>query len=271
VRSLDAADLIVIAGRTLGIGTDAALAQLDVAATQAALAMAGTGRRAAGVTRGLHQPDAGRAAIAAACVRLMHALLSQHAFPENNAQVATAAGLQFLSLNGWQADLEPPATAAVVIEALASGQLAPDAAAAWLTPRLSPARPGPLARPARLTPARRLRRGVGVGTGTRAPRRPSTPRATGGRRLAASVLLAIALSGVGILAAACSRVAMPPAAPAGGNPPAVTVCPSPPAAKSLPGRPASAVSVTPVSVTPASVSSVPDAPARSGVEVGQNC
>ena len=38
---LDAADLVVIAARTLGIGSDAALASMDVKAAQAALAEAG--------------------------------------------------------------------------------------------------------------------------------------------------------------------------------------------------------------------------------------
>jgi hypothetical protein len=206
VRSLDAADLVVIAGRTLGIGTDAALAQLDITAAQAALAEAGTASR---------EPSAAaagdRAAAAAACARLVHALLSHRAFPRHCEQVAVAAGLQFLSLNGWQADLDPPATAAVVVEALAAGQLAPDAVAAWLAPRLS------LARPIRLAPVPVSRRG------TWAPRRRSAPRVPVGR-LVASALLAVTVSGVGVLAAACSRAPDVPAAPAGVAPAAITAC-----------------------------------------------
>ena len=38
--ALDAADLVVIAGRTIGIGTDAALDQMDIAAAQDAPAEA---------------------------------------------------------------------------------------------------------------------------------------------------------------------------------------------------------------------------------------
>jgi hypothetical protein len=200
VRSLDAADLVVIAGRILGIGTDAALAQLDVTAAQAALAEADPWQdlRTAHLVGALD-----RAAVAAACVRLVHALLSHRAFLRHGEQVAVAAGLQFLSLNGWQADLDPPATAAVVVEALAAGQLAPDAAAAWLAPRLSPARP------LRLAPAPVSRRGAW------APRRLSVRRVPVGR-LVASTLLAVTVSGVGVLAAACSR--------APDVPPAVTTC-----------------------------------------------
>jgi hypothetical protein len=37
---LDVADLVLIAGRTLGLGTDGALLQLDIPAAQAALAEA---------------------------------------------------------------------------------------------------------------------------------------------------------------------------------------------------------------------------------------
>ena len=40
MTALDPADLVVIAGRALGIGTDAALARMDIAAAQDALAAA---------------------------------------------------------------------------------------------------------------------------------------------------------------------------------------------------------------------------------------
>jgi prophage maintenance system killer protein len=122
VITLDVADLVVIAGQTLGIGTDAALGQLDVAAAQAALTEARLTGRA--IT------DQDTAAVAG--IRLMHALLRHRPFALHGERVAVAAGLQFLSLNGWRADLDPPATAAVVVEALACGQLSPVSAAAWL-------------------------------------------------------------------------------------------------------------------------------------------
>lgn len=221
MRSLDAADLVVIAGRTLGIGTDAALAQLDVTAAQAALAEAGTARQELSAVAA-----ADRAAVAAACAALVHALLSHRAFPRHGEQVAVAAGLQFLSLNGWQADLNPPATAAVVVEALASGRLTPDDAAAWLSPRLS------LARHTRLTPVPVSRRGAGT------PRRLSAPRVPAGR-LVASALLAVTVSSVAMLAAACSRAPDVPAAPAGGVP-AATACARSHGVEYLPYRSASA-------------------------------
>jgi hypothetical protein len=79
----------------------------------------------------------GRVAAAAAFTRLVHGLLRHPPFPGHSHQVAAAAGLQFLAVNGWQADLDPRA-AAIVVQGLASGQLTPDQAAAWLLPRLSP-------------------------------------------------------------------------------------------------------------------------------------
>jgi len=127
VITLDVADLVVIGGRTLGIGSDSALSQIDVAAAQAALAEA---RLKSGVI--VDQDTA-----AAAGIGLMHALLRHRPFPRHAAQIAVAAGLQFLSLNGWRADLDPPAAAAVVVEALACGRLSPVSAAAWLSPRLA--------------------------------------------------------------------------------------------------------------------------------------
>jgi hypothetical protein len=195
VIALDAADLVVIAGRTLGIGTDAALAQLDIPAAEKALAEAALS--GSGVP-GADLPDP--AAAAAAGIGLVSALLRHRPFPHRGQQVAVAAGLQFLSLNGWRADLDPPATAVVVVEALASGRLAPDDAAAWLSPRLSPVRS------ARRAPAAAVSR--------RRDRPPSMPRPRArGNRAVAGAVLAVAVGGAALLATACSRAAEAPAAP----------------------------------------------------------
>jgi hypothetical protein len=193
VIALDAADLVVIAGRTIGIGTDAALDQMDIAAAQDALAEA-------------RPPGAefpGRGAAATAGAGLVLALLRHQPFPGHAQQVAVAAGLQFLSLNGWRADLNPPATAVVVVEALASGRLAPGDAAAWLAPRLSRTRRAVRA------PSAAARSGRGVPVPLPAARVPV------GRALVGGVL-AVAVTGVTLLAGACSRGPDLPAAPVGG-------------------------------------------------------
>ncbi len=198
---LDAADLVVIAGRTIGIGTDAALDQMDIAAAQDALAEA-------------RPPGAefpGRAAVATAGAGLVLALLRHRPFPEQAQQVAVAAGLQFLSLNGWRADLNPPATAAVVVEALASGQLAPGDAAAWLAPRLSRARHARRMPRAARVPRTAARSGAGRPSSFRAGH-PPVPVG----RAVAGALLAVSVTGVTLLAAACSRGPDVPAAPSGG-------------------------------------------------------
>jgi hypothetical protein len=205
VTTLDVADLVVIAGRALDIGADAALAQIDVAAAEAALAEAWP----AGPQPGAAFLD--RAATAAAGVGLVHALLRHRPFPWRGEEVAVAAGLQFLALNGWQADLDPPATAAVVVEALASGQLSPDNAAAWLSPRLSPgiaarARRAPMrVPPPSLRPLRAL---------------PVAGVSAVGRMLVSAVL-AITVGGLALLATACSHGPAAPAAHQGGRPSAV--------------------------------------------------
>jgi prophage maintenance system killer protein len=209
VTALDAADLVVIAGRTLGIGTDVALARMDIAAAQDALAEA----RPTGQRLGTELRD--RAAAAAAGVGLVRALLRHRPFPEHGQQVAVAAGLQFLSLNGWRADLNPAATAAVVVEALASGRLTADDAAAWLSPRLSPARgAGPVRRTVR--PVRRTVRAPSTGLTPR--RRRPAARVPAGRAVAGA-LLTVAVAGAALLAAACSRAPDVPASPA-----SVTTC-----------------------------------------------
>ena len=200
--ALDTADLVVIAGRTIGIGADAALDQMDIGAAQDALTEARP--------PGAKFPD--RADVATAGAGLVLALLRHRPFPVQAQQVAVAAGLQFLSLNGWRADLNPPATAAVVVEALASGQLTPGDAAAWLAPRLSRARH-----------ARRMPRAGRVPRATRVPRtaarsgagRPASLRAVRVpvARAVAGALLTVSVAGVTLLAAACSRGPDVPAAP----------------------------------------------------------
>jgi prophage maintenance system killer protein len=131
VTALDVADLVVIAGQVLGTGPRAALDQLDLAAAQAALAEAEPAQD--GLASSGPADDAGLAAAV-----LMHAMLRHHPFPGHAPQLAVAAALQFLALNGWQADLDPPGAALVVVEGLASGQLSPADAGAWLSARLSP-------------------------------------------------------------------------------------------------------------------------------------
>jgi len=163
--TLDVADLAVIAGHVLGISPGAALDRLDLAAAQAALAEtevvetgpAETGPADGGPADGRPadgRPADGRPADAAlAATVLIRALLRYRPFPDRSQQVAVASGLQFLALNGWQADLDPPRATVMVIEGLASGQLSPADAAAWLLPRLSSSAP-----PAREKPMRtRLR------------------------------------------------------------------------------------------------------------------
>ncbi len=197
---LDTAGLVVIAGQVLGIGTDAALARIDLPAARAALAEAA--RAEAGPLR------PGRDAAAGACARLIHALLRHRPFPRQAEQVAVAAGLQYLSLNGWRADLDPPATAAVVVEALASGRLSPADAATWLSGRLSPR---PAARARLLLPRiRELARRVPRPS----LRRPHPIPARTRVRALASLMLTVTFGGLALLAAACaSGPSAPPAHP----------------------------------------------------------
>jgi hypothetical protein len=201
VIALDAADLVVIAGRTLGIGADAALDRMDIAAAQEALAEA----RPPGREPGREFP--GRADAATAGAELMRALLRHPPFPARAQPVAVAAGLQLFSLNGWRADLDPPATAVVVVEALASGQLSAADAAAWFEPRLTPARR--TVGSTRRAPVARSR------SGSRRPAALPAARVPAGW-VAAGALLTVAVTGFTLLAAACSRGPAAPASPAGG-------------------------------------------------------
>jgi hypothetical protein len=145
VFELDCADLVVIAGRVRGVDPGAALDQVDLAAARAALAAAKPPEAKLTET-GPAEP--GRAA-----VLLIRALLRHRPFPDQNERVAVAAALQFLALNGWRADLDPPEATVVVIEGLAASQVTPADAAAWLSARLSPYS----APPAKEAPMRTMR------------------------------------------------------------------------------------------------------------------
>jgi prophage maintenance system killer protein len=152
VTSLDVADLVVIGGRVLGIGSGAALERVDTQAAETALAQAPVA---------LSLPDS--YAAAAACAHLMSGLLQHPPFPGHRERVAVAVGLQFLAVNGWRADLDPPQVAAIVVQCLASGRIEPDDMAGWLAARLS----APAARGIRMPhplhgPARRACGGAGM-------------------------------------------------------------------------------------------------------------
>jgi hypothetical protein len=220
--TLDLADIVVIAGRVIGIDADAALALADIAAAQDALTQA----RSEGHDRA---SSSDRVCVAEAGIGLVHALLRHRPFPPHGEQVAVAAGLQLLSLNGWRADLEPPAAAAVAVEALASGRLRPADAVAWLEPRLSPVSAfGPRAPRSRAHRSRASRSRASHSRASRsrashsrahrsglAPARVPlagfqslrtlrVARLTAGRMLV-SAMLALALGGLALLATACSR------------------------------------------------------------------
>ena len=122
--ALGLADLVIIASRTLKLDTGQVLDLLDTAAAGHALAQAQ--RR--------HEPGdpASRAAA------LLHALVHQQPLRHGNQQVALAAMLQFLALNGWDVEPEPPGPIAAVIADIAAGTLSTKDLADWLAPRLRP-------------------------------------------------------------------------------------------------------------------------------------
>ncbi|HKB30787.1 MAG TPA: hypothetical protein VKD26_08120, partial [Streptosporangiaceae bacterium] len=125
--SLDVAALIVVAGRVLRLDTGATLDVLDVPAAEAALAEAvptaggctdaalGDAALAAG------RPGGDAAVLSTTAAGLLHALIRHRPFRRGNEQVAVAATLQFLAVNGWQADLDPPLAATAVVTDLATG------------------------------------------------------------------------------------------------------------------------------------------------------
>ena len=153
--ALDVADLVVIASRTLGVDTGLVLDLLDPAAAQSVLARARPG--------GQPGDPAGRAAA------LLHALLRERPLRRGNQQVALAATLQFLALNGW--DVDPDPQIAGLVAGLAAGTLDTPAAAAWLAPRLRAAgRSATLVKEAPMRPRRPLTEKIKMATRRTQPR-----------------------------------------------------------------------------------------------------
>ena len=122
--ALEVADLVLIASRTLGLDTGQVLDLVDVAAAENALAAAQPGSESAG--------PALRAAA------LLHALARQRPLRRGNQQVALAAMLQFLAINGWDMDPDPAGPVATMVAGLAAGTAGTRDAAALLAPRLRP-------------------------------------------------------------------------------------------------------------------------------------
>src|SRR5580698_1215807 len=122
--ALEVADLILIASRTLGLDTGQVLDLIDVAAAEDALAEA--------------QPGSGSAGPALRAAALLHALIRQRPLRHGNQQVALAAMLQFLAINGWDLDPDPPGPVATMVAGLAAGTVSTRDAAALLAPRLRP-------------------------------------------------------------------------------------------------------------------------------------
>lgn len=123
MNPLDVADLVVIAGKTLGLDSQAALDRLDLSAAQTA------------VSEAAPAADSGDPALGAAA--LLAALVRHRPWDRDTGPVAVAAATTFLAINGWQADLDPPEAAREVVAALGGGRLDTAGLAGWLAPRLS--------------------------------------------------------------------------------------------------------------------------------------
>ncbi len=122
--ALEVADLVLIASRTLRLDTGQVLDLLDPAAAEHALALV--------------RPGGGPGDPAGLAAALLHALVRERPLRRGNQQVALAAMLQFLALNGWELDPDPPGPVATVVAELAAGTLDTRNVADLLAPRLRP-------------------------------------------------------------------------------------------------------------------------------------
>lgn len=125
MRPLEVADLVVIASRVLGLSTGEALSLLDVEAAERALAQA--------------RPAESRGNPASDAAILLCALVRDKPFRRGSRQVALAVMLQFLALNGWEVDTDPPELVAAMVAGAEADVLGAAEVADWLASRLRPA------------------------------------------------------------------------------------------------------------------------------------
>ena len=148
---IDLGALVVIAARALEVDVPAVLDLLDVAAAEAALAEAARAEAdpaGAPPAPGL-DPETRAAARAAA---LLSALVGHRPLARGNEQVAVLATVTFLTVNGWQVDLEPARNTAAVVAGLAAGRWSAGDLTTWLSPRISGSGASQAPRPAPETP-----------------------------------------------------------------------------------------------------------------------
>jgi len=129
--AIEIADLVVIASRVLGLDTSATLDLLDTQAAGAALTWTPHGD--GGDSGGDGAGDPARRGAA-----LLYALVTRRPFRRGNRRIALVATLQFLALNGCEADLDPPEATDAVLAEVAAGGLDHAGLAAWLAPRVRP-------------------------------------------------------------------------------------------------------------------------------------
>jgi prophage maintenance system killer protein len=123
---IDLGALVVIAARALEDDVPAVLDLLDVAAAEAALAEAAPA-----------EADPAGAPAAARAATLLSALVRHRPLARGNEQVAVLATVTFLTVNGWQVDLEPAGDTAAVVAGLAAGRWSAADLTTWLSPRIS--------------------------------------------------------------------------------------------------------------------------------------
>jgi hypothetical protein len=150
MRTLDLADLAMIAGRALELDSDAALELLDLEAADAALAAAR--EAAAGPAP---RPERVAAVLLVEVVR-------RRPVARGNDPVAMLSAVQLLALNGITISLEPEDTREL-LAGVAAGVIGPVEVRAWLGARIRPEEPsggweGAIARAAREVRRRRSRR-----------------------------------------------------------------------------------------------------------------
>jgi Clp amino terminal domain, pathogenicity island component len=122
VRPLDLADLVLIAGRVLGLDSRTVLGLTDLGAAEAALAAAAKGPTGA--------PEQ--------AATLLCELLQRRPFALGNQRVAVVATLPLLATGGYDLDPEPPQALPALVARISAGSTGREEAAAWLAGRLLP-------------------------------------------------------------------------------------------------------------------------------------
>ncbi|MEX2375976.1 MAG: type II toxin-antitoxin system death-on-curing family toxin [Dehalococcoidia bacterium] len=127
MRYLELVDLLAIASEVLGLEVDVLVSVTDLGLAESAVSRPQAGFAGQEQYPAIHQKAAS----------MMWGIARNHAFIDGNKRVAVLAALEFLNLNSYDLDLEPPEDVDALVRKIAAGAVEIGELADWILGRMS--------------------------------------------------------------------------------------------------------------------------------------